>query len=59
MFGDTLTIAEVEFWGAYNIIQNANYFKVNYQNLTFDETIEEIESKKNKQAERMSRIGKR
>lgn len=58
MFGDELTITEVEFWGAYNVIQNAIFFKVNYKNLTFDETIEKIESSRRKQSDRMSGIGK-
>lgn len=51
LFGKELTVAEVEFWGAYNVIQNAQFFKVEYKNLTFDETIEEIERSRRKQCE--------
>lgn len=59
LFGEELTVTEIEFWGAYNVIQNAQFFKVNYKNLTFNETIEEIENQKRKQNEKMNRIGKK
>lgn len=59
LFGNELTVTEIEFWGAYNLIQNAQFFKINYRNLTFNETIEEIENQKRKQNERMNRIGKK
>lgn len=59
IFGNELTITEVEFWGAYNVMQSAQFFKVDYKNLTFDETIEEIESSRRKQNDRINRIGKK
>lgn len=55
IFGNELSVAEVEFWGAYNVIQNAHFFKVNYKILTFDETIQEIDIQKRKQDERFNR----
>jgi len=59
IFGNELTVTEIEFWGAYNVIQNAQFFKVSYKGLTFDETVEEIESSKRKQSDRLDRMGKK
>ncbi len=59
LFGKELSVSEVEFWSVYNIIQNAQFFKVEYKNLTFDETIEKIEANRRKQNERLNRIGKK
>jgi hypothetical protein len=59
LFGKKLTVSEIEFWGAYNIIQNAQFFKVDYRNMTFQETIDGIHDSKRKQVDRMNRVTKK
>lgn len=50
MFGNTLTVEELEYWLCYNIIERAKFHDVDYQALPMDVVIEltEKEEKKRK-----------
>jgi broad-specificity NMP kinase len=44
IFGDELSVEEMQYWSAYNIITNAAVYDVDIQNMSFEAAIEEIES---------------
>jgi len=43
MFGDKLTVEEMEYWFIYNVITSANIYDVNISNMGFEEALKEIE----------------
>ena len=45
MFGDCLTIEEIEYWMVYNVITNAEVNNVDIKGLSFEAAVEEIEYK--------------
>ena len=43
VFGDKLTIEEMEYWLAYNIITSANIYDVDISHMSFENAIDEID----------------
>lgn len=44
VFGDKLTIEELEYWFVYNIISTATIYDVDISNMPFEDAMEEIEN---------------
>jgi broad-specificity NMP kinase len=43
VFGDELTIEEMEYWFVYNVITNATVYDVDISNMSFENAIDEID----------------
>lgn len=51
-FGDKLTLEEMEYWMAFNVMRTANMYSINYRHLTYDETVKKINAEKTKRKEK-------
>lgn len=49
LFGDVLTVEELEYWYVYNIIYKASYFKIETEAMSFEEVLQLIEDAEAKQ----------
>jgi len=43
IFGDELTLEEMEYWFVYDIITSAHVYDVNIEDMSFENAIEEID----------------
>ena len=48
MFGDSLSVEEMEYWFIYNMITSASIYDVNISNMSFEDALEEIETAERK-----------
>jgi len=54
-FGYYLSLEEIQYWIVFRIIQSANYYDIEYQSYSLDETRELIEQAKRKQKKDMEK----
>jgi hypothetical protein len=47
VFGDKITIEEMDYWFAFDILQAASTYSLNVREMTFEDTLDEIEKQNN------------
>ena len=58
MFGDSLTVEEMEYWFIFNVITSASIYDANISNMSFESALEEIEKADRKRRSKWQGKGK-
>jgi len=56
-FGHELTLGEVEYWVAYNLMTSAEMYGIDYSKLSFSETVEKVRRQRRKREEQIKSWG--
>lgn len=59
MFGEMFTVEEIEYWVAFNVIQSAIRYSVDYKSHSFHETRDLIEKERKAQKARLDKSWKK
>ena len=58
IFGDRMTIVEMDYWAAYNIIKSAEMYSIDWYGYALDEVIKQINDEYQKRKRKVESIGK-
>lgn len=55
IFGNKLTLEEIQYWWIYNIIQTAKFYNIEYEKYDFESLLECIKKEKTKRAKKLKK----